>query len=184
VVKQCAGAGSPRFGTSRAVLALTLLAAASGCAAPGDQSSLQDVRQAEPCRVVIADAARLVDAFQDSRPVTMEVGNDQGWCSWYNLLVRSGENIAIQIPGASILRDPSHGTARARRGLDRTYFDYRPDPGYRGADAFAVQLGPGFGQRRVAVTVVSPSAAAATTPAAEVGVTSSTGIGGGFGPSR
>jgi hypothetical protein len=98
----------------------------------------------------------------------MVVANDGGWCG---LPVQAGPDTPFRL--GLMLTRPQHGKVNVHRVGNDTRVDYTPDPGFAGADAFAVRLLPGDARLEVAVTVqpaatpTGPIPAAATpTPAA------------------
>ncbi|MDE2334788.1 MAG: hypothetical protein KGK10_09660 [Rhodospirillales bacterium] len=110
---------------------------------------------ASPCEVAIAGAATPRDMFSDTRAARMTTGGD-GWCGWTVRLVGS-DGIAYGWDRAEIARAPAHGEVRVRRGPGLVHIEYRPAPGYRGADRFALRLAPGLALRRASVEVVAPA---------------------------
>ena len=107
--------------------------------------------RAAPCEVAIADGPR--DMFLDTRVARMKVG-DGGWCGWAVRLVDQ-DGARYRWDRAIVARAPSHGEVRVRDGRRFAHIEYRPAPGYRGLDAFAVELAPGFALRRAEVRVVA-----------------------------
>ncbi len=111
--------------------------------------------RASPCQVAIAGADLPRDAFGDTRQARMTTGGD-GWCGWAVRLVDQ-YGVAYDWSRAEIDRAPAHGEVRVRRDGRLVHIEYRPAPGYRGADRFAVRLAPGLALRRAAVAVVAPA---------------------------
>jgi hypothetical protein len=119
------------------------------------------------CHVAIADAARPRDMFQDTREARMTTG-DGGWCGWAVRLVDQ-QGAWHEWTRATVARAPAHGETRVRLDGPVVHIEYRPAPGYRGPDAFAVRLGPGFALRQAQVDVV---AGVPGPPAPEIMITS------------
>ncbi|MBE9607593.1 hypothetical protein IAI18_22200 [Acetobacteraceae bacterium H6797] len=92
---------------------------------------------------------------------TMTVGNDGGWC---------GINVAQAGPapfdyGLVARADrPKNGKVYVHAVGDYTRIDYTPDLGFVGTDSFMVELRPGAGKVKVAVTVQGVAQPAAVTP--------------------
>lgn len=79
--------------------------------------------------------------------VSMQVGNDGGWCAIP--VARDGKPYA-----AGLLTVPaSHGTVFIHPVGNETRIDYTPAPGFTGTDAFTVKLIPGYPALRVMVSV-------------------------------
>ncbi len=133
--------------------------------------------RAVPCEVAIAGAGTPRDMFRDTRAARMTTGGD-GWCGWAVRLV-DDRGTASEWTGASIVRAPLHGQVRVRLAGGMAHVEYRPAPGYRGSDRFAVRLRPGLATRRAIVRVVPPAPGAA---APETVITSTRWIGGSFLP--
>ena len=151
-------------------LALALSVAA--CAGTNGIDAVPAGRISQTCRVAIPNADKVVDAFQDRRAATMEVGNDSGWCGWYDRLVET-EGSDLPWISAQVSRAPAHGVVRVRQDADRVHVEYQPAPGYVGPDAFAVRLGPGYALRSAAVNVVPATPPSSGPQSPEAGVTSS-----------
>ncbi len=111
--------------------------------------------RASRCEVAIAGAATPRDAFKDTREARMTVGGS-GWCGWAVRLVDQND---IQYPWdrALVARAPAHGEVRVVQDGQVAHIEYRPAPGYLGADSFAVELAPGLAPRRASVEVVAPT---------------------------
>ena len=133
--------------------------------------------RATPCEVAVAGAATSRDMFRDTRAARMTTGGN-GWCGWAVRLV-DDRGTPSEWSGASVVRAPLHGQVRVRLAGGMAHIEYRPNPGYRGPDRFAVRLRPGLATRRAAVRVVAPSPGAA---APETVITSTRWIGGSFLP--
>lgn len=130
-----------------------------------------DARQ---CDARIENQAPLVDVFRDDRATTLTVSNDGGWCGTYIRLMQV--TWVVDWREGAIYQPPMHGTVRLRTtgGVGSVmHVEYRANPSYVGADAFAVQLEPGFSIRRTTVQAVAGGAAGG--PRTEVGITSSLG---------
>ena len=133
--------------------------------------------RATPCEVAIAGAGTPRDMFRDTRAARMTTGGN-GWCGWAVRLV-DDRGTASEWTGASIVRAPSHGQVRVRLADGMAHIEYRPAPGYRGPDHFAVRLRPGLATRRATVRVVPPAPGPAVP---ETVITSTRWIGGSFLP--
>ena len=80
---------------------------------------------------------------------TMTVGNDGGWCGV--TVAQSGRKpFAVGL----VQTRAQHGQLNVHSVGDNTRVDYIPDPGFAGADNFAVKLIPGNPVLTVNVTVV------------------------------
>ena len=131
------------------ILSLALGAALASCAPPptapvsGARIFASDMTGgAKNCT---ASKPTLTDAKETS--VTMQVGNDGGWCA---ITVQRGGNTF----DAGLLTDhPAHGTVFIHPVGDATRIDYTPARGFNGADWFTVRLLPGNPVIRVTVTV-------------------------------
>ncbi|MBV8590768.1 MAG: hypothetical protein JO212_12060 [Acetobacteraceae bacterium] len=83
-----------------------------------------------------------------ARDVAISVGNDGGWCA-----------VTVAQPGPSpydvglLVTRPGHGKVYVHTVGDETRIDYTPDPGYTGADHFAVRFEPGEPVLRATVNV-------------------------------
>lgn len=78
---------------------------------------------------------------------TMTVGNDGGWCG---VTVSQGGK---PFTAGLVQTRAQHGQLNVHSVGDNTRVDYIPDPGYAGADSFAVRLVPGNPVLTVNVTV-------------------------------
>jgi hypothetical protein len=134
------------------LLGLIFLSAIAGCAGASGILDVASGPRAQPCNVMIPDAGAVRDPFQDDRAATMEIGNDGGWCGWYDDL-QDGTHWFRSI----VAEAPAHGQLRVRRDFERVHVEYSANPGYLGPDAFAVRLGPGFSLRSAKVAVVTAS---------------------------
>jgi hypothetical protein len=115
--------------------------------------------RASPCAVTVDDAGTPREMFGDTRVARMTTG-DGGWCGWAVRLQDQG-GAPYRWDRAEVSRAPAHGEIRVRPDGALVHVEYRPAPGYRGADGFAVRLGPGFSERAAVVQVVAPGAGAA-----------------------
>ncbi len=94
---------------------------------------------------------------------TMAILNDRGWC---------GVDLLRPTPGwepflyGLVMKRAEHGSITIHTVGDTTRVDYVPDPGFSGADSFAVKLAPGNATVQVAVTVEAPPAPPPPPPAA------------------
>jgi hypothetical protein len=79
--------------------------------------------------------------------VTMQVGNDGGWCGIS--LQRGGSPYSTGL----VTERSAHGSVVIHPVGDNTRIDYTPARGYRGTDTFAVKLIPGDAILQVSVTV-------------------------------
>ncbi len=137
------------------VLAALGLAGCANLAGLGGFATGPLGQRASPCEVAIAGAATPRDAFKDTREARMTTGGN-GWCGWAVRLVDQNE---IQYPWdrAIVARAPAHGEVRVVQEGQVAHIEYRPAPGYRGADSFAVKLAPGLALRGASVEVVAPA---------------------------
>jgi hypothetical protein len=85
-------------------------------------------------------------AGQDA-PVTMEVGNDGGWCAI------TVDNSGKPFDAGLLVTEPAHGKVYIHSVGDKTRIDYTPNARFTGTDAFAVRLLPGGAVLRASVTV-------------------------------
>jgi hypothetical protein len=153
-----------------AVLAMAALGL-WGCA------SQRDVLQAAPpgpvaqqCDASIEGQGSVRDVFTDTRATRLVVSNEGGWCGTY-AQAQDGYLPENWISGA-VIEPPAHGAVRLRKTENQAHIEYRPDPGYVGPDAFAVQLQPGFSVRPTSVQVAAAGSAAGVSHP-EVGVVAS-----------
>ncbi len=127
--------------------ALTLLAAGcqdKGITAAGTPIYAVDVHGgAKACTTSSVD---LSDG--KAATATMSVGNDGGWCGV--TVAQSGHR---PFAAGLVQTRAQHGTLFVHSVGDNTRIDYTPDPGYAGADSFAVKLLPGNPVLTVNVTV-------------------------------
>ncbi len=79
--------------------------------------------------------------------VQMQVSNEGGWCG--ETLSHNGAAYDSYL----LVTRPNHGRVFAHHVGNNTRIDYTPDPGYVGADSFAVRLIPGNSVFEAAVTV-------------------------------
>jgi hypothetical protein len=79
--------------------------------------------------------------------VQVQMTNDGGWCG----VVASRNGVAFD--SYLLVTRPAHGRVFAHRVGTNTRIDYTPDPGYAGADSFAVHMVPGDATIEEAVTV-------------------------------
>jgi hypothetical protein len=80
-------------------------------------------------------------------PVTINVGNDGGWCA---ITVNNGGK---PFDAGLVLTEPAHGKVYIHTVGDDTRIDYTPDSRFTGSDAFAVRLIPGAAVLRASVSV-------------------------------
>lgn len=152
------------------VATIGLTFALGGCA------SQRDVLQKAPagpdatqCDARIENQAALIDVFRDDRATTLTASGD-GWCGTYIRLIQV--TWPVDWMAGMLYEPPMHGTVRLRDDGSVVHVEYRANPGYVGADAFAVRLQPGFSIRRTTVQAVAATGGAGR-PRAEVGITSS-----------
>lgn len=126
------------------ILAIT----ASGCqeppAARGTPVYAVDINgRAKSCTVSTVD-------LSDGKPATatMTLGNDGGWCGV--TVAQSGKK---PFAAGLVQTRAQHGQLNVHSVGDNTRVDYIPDPGFTGADQFAVRLLPGNPVLSVNVTV-------------------------------
>jgi hypothetical protein len=79
--------------------------------------------------------------------VQMQVSNDGGWCG----IIANHSGVAYDSYLMAVR--PTHGTVFAHHVGANTRIDYTPDPGFAGADKFAIRLIPGNAEIQAAVTV-------------------------------
>jgi len=79
--------------------------------------------------------------------VQMQVSNEGGWCGI------SANHGGAAFDSYLLVARPAHGTVYAHHVGANTRIDYTPDPGFAGADKFAVRLIPGNAEIQAAVTV-------------------------------
>ena len=82
-----------------------------------------------------------------SATATMTVGNDGGWCGV--TVAQSGRPFSAGL----VQTRAQHGQLNVHSVGDNTRVDYIPDPGFTGADSFAVKMVPGNPVLTVNVTV-------------------------------
>ncbi len=111
--------------------------------------------RASPCEVAIAGAATPRDVFTDTRVARITTGGN-GWCGWAVRLVDQ-EGVQHSWVRAVVAHAPAHGEVRVFQDAGIARIEYRPSPGYRGTDSFAVELAPGLAPRRAVVDVVAPA---------------------------
>ena len=70
----------------------------------------------------------------------LDLVNDGNWCSffWGHIY---GDGLRA-MPDGRAVSEPAHGTLRVRSEPNKTWYDYKPEPGYTGPDAFTIQPGP------------------------------------------
>ena len=79
--------------------------------------------------------------------VQMQVSNEGGWCG---IIANRG---GAAFDSYLLVARPAHGTVFAHHVGANTRIDYTPDPGFAGADKFAIRLIPGNAEIQAAVTV-------------------------------
>jgi hypothetical protein len=131
-------------GMSIAAMAMLLQACAQqGPAAPGTRIFASDMAGAAK----VCTVPKVSPAAGQQTPVTMQVGNDGGWCG---ITVSNGGR---PFSAGLLTTEPAHGKVLNHTVGDNTRIDYTPDAQYRGPDAFAVRLIPGNATVSVSVTV-------------------------------
>ena len=96
-------------------------------------------------RTCVAPATSLPDG--QTVQVQVQVSDEGGWC---------GETIShngVAYDSYLLVTAPTHGRVFAHHVANNTRIDYTPDPGYVGADSFAVRLIPGNSVLQATVTV-------------------------------
>lgn len=131
-------------GMSIAAIAVLVQACAQqGPAAPGTRLFASDMAgAAKACTV-----PKVTPAAGQQTPVTMQVGNDGGWCG---ITVSNGGK---PFSAGLLTTEAAHGKVLIHTVGDNTRIDYTPDARFRGADAFVVRLIPGDAAISASVTV-------------------------------
>ena len=71
----------------------------------------------------------------------MTLVNNNGWCSVFRARANSDTpGLRFHHPDAHMSENPSHGEVQIRNESG-TYFDYKPQPGFTGADHFEAKVG-------------------------------------------
>jgi hypothetical protein len=88
----------------------------------------------------------VTDGKETSVPMT--VGNNGGWCG-----ISVSQAGPHPFSAGLLTARPAHGKVYIHSVGDATRIDYTPDARFAGSDSFAVELVPGNGILRIAVTV-------------------------------
>ncbi len=126
-----------------AVTALLLPGCAGGT--PGQWNGLYAIDSVGGARTCVASTAAPADGT--SVIAQIQMSNEGGWCG---ITVNRG---GVPYDSYLLVTRPDHGKIFAHRVGKNTRVDYTPDPGFSGADRFAVRLIPGDAVLGGAVTV-------------------------------
>jgi hypothetical protein len=139
---------------------LGISCAVAGCESepPAGAQTVAALQQSKSCRSQVPfqfpeSTWRAQPMAGVSRPATIEMSNDGGWC-WF------GYSVFLRGPGggasAAYLRinnTPAHGQVTITRMQQSTRVAYKPDSGFTGADAFSFSDRTTGMVRRVDVSV-------------------------------
>ena len=136
-------------GFSRAARAMLCLAAAvllQGCKTAAVWDGVYPTDRAGGAKRCTAPPASPPDG--QTVWAQMTVSNEGGWCG---IVANRG---GVPFDSYLMAARPAHGKVFAHRVGNTTRIDYFPDPGFTGADKFAVRMIPGGATIQGTVTVV------------------------------
>jgi hypothetical protein len=123
---------STRYTSLFGVFVLLAACAQQGATAPNEQMASQP--KSAKCSVLVPDYNAL-RAGEITRPITVTMNNDGGWCSQNRTTTISGRVTGVPM---HVSQQPLHGDVAITVRDNGTHIAYRPHQGFAGTDEFAV----------------------------------------------